>query len=117
MKKDPVIFLQHILESIEAIETYLQRVSQEAFHGLPEKQDSVVRRLEIIGEATKNLPEDFRKKYPDIPWKRMAGMRDVIIHQYFGINFKRVWETATQLLPLLKNQIKEVLSEYIPEEK
>ena len=111
MKKDPVVFLKHILESINLIETYLRGVTEENFHTSIEKQDLVVRRLEIIGEAVKNLPFDFRKKYPEIPWKDMAGMRDIIIHQYFGINYYRVWDTVVNLLPLLKKQVEELLQE------
>ncbi len=109
MKKESTIFLTHILESINLIETYLQGVTKERFHTSVEKQDLVVRRLEIIGEATKNLSNEFREKNPTIPWKRMAGMRDIIAHHYFGINYNRVWETVVQLLPPLKQQIKEIL--------
>jgi uncharacterized protein with HEPN domain len=81
MKKEPMIFLTHILESINLIEIYLRGVTEEYFYESIEKQDLVVRRLEIIGEAAKNLPDEFRKKHSDIPWKRMAGIRDIIIHQ------------------------------------
>lgn len=110
MKKDPAIFLHHILESIELIEKYLEGITEEQFHKSTEKQDLVVRRLEIIGEAAKNLPLEFRQKYPEIPWKDMAGMRDIIAHQYFGINFNRVWDTVKNLLPPLKEQIKNLIS-------
>jgi uncharacterized protein with HEPN domain len=110
MKKDPAIFLHHILESINLIQTYLQGVTEEQFHTSTEKQDLVVRRLEIIGEAAKNLPAEFKKKYPNIPWKDMAGMRDIIAHQYFGINFNTVWDTVQNLLPPLKIQIKDLIS-------
>ena len=114
MKKDPAVFLQHILESIEAIETYLRGVKKEVFYKSSEKQDSVVRRIEIIGEAAKNIPEVFRRKHSNIPWKKMAGMRDVMIHEYFGVNYIRVWQTTKQLLPPLKIQIEKLLKEYTP---
>ncbi len=110
MKKDPAIFLHHILESINLIQTYLQAVTEEQFHVSTEKQDLVVRRLEIIGEAAKNLPPEFRKKHPNIPWKDMAGMRDIIAHQYFGINFNTIWDTVQNLLPPLKIQIKDIIT-------
>ncbi len=111
MKKNPTIFLTHILESINYIEQYLQGVTEERFHTSVEKQDLIVRRLEIIGEAAKNLPQEFREKHPTIPWKRMAGMRDVISHQYFGINYNIVWKTIIQFLPSLKEEITKILKE------
>ena len=117
MKKDPIVYLTHILESINLIETYLQGVTEEYFHASIEKQDLVVRRLEIIGEATKNLPDEFRKMHSDIPWKSIAGLRDVVIHQYFGINFNRIWDTVVNLLPILKKQIEQLIREYSPEEE
>lgn len=112
MKRDPLLFIDDILESINLINEYLQGVTEEQFHVSIEKQDSIVRRIEIIGEATKNLPDDFKEKYPETPWKDMAGMRDKIIHQYFGINFMTVWDTAKNMLPPLKVQIEEVLKDY-----
>ena len=109
MKKDLTVFLKHILESTSRIENYLQGVNEDSFYASTEKQDMVVRRLEIIGEATKNLPNEFREKYPEVAWKDMAGMRDVIVHQYFDINYKRVWDTAKNFLPPLKMKIQEIL--------
>ena|SRR5258706_12776608 len=109
MKKDTTIFLNHILESIKLIEAYLKGVTEEYFHMSIEKQDLVVRRLEIIGEATKNIPANFREKHTDIPWRKMAGMRDKISHQYFGIDYGIVWDTATNILPPLKKQIETLL--------
>lgn len=109
MKKDPTIFLTHILESINLLEKYLQNVTEEQFLASEEKQDLAVRRIEVIGEAAKNIPETFRNQYPDIPWKQISGMRDILIHKYFGINMDRVWETATQFIPPLKKQIKSIL--------
>jgi len=88
----------------------LEGVDEEEFYTSREKQDLIIRRLEIIGEAAKNIPEDFRKQHDNIPWKKMAGMRDVIIHQYFGINYKIVWDTIGKTLPLIKKQIIQVLN-------
>lgn len=110
MKKDSKFFLQHILESIELIEKYIQGVTEEQFHSSVEKQDLVVRRLEIIGEAAKNLSEEFKRSHAETPWKEMAGMRDIIVHQYFGINFNTVWDTVNNFLPPLKKQIKELIA-------
>ncbi len=68
-----------------------------------------MRRLEIIGEAVKNVPEDFRTKYPDIPWRQIAGMRDVLIHAYFGVNLRRVWKVIKEEIPELKLKILKIL--------
>ncbi|MEM2571078.1 MAG: DUF86 domain-containing protein [Thermoproteota archaeon] len=82
MKKDPRIFIEHDLESINAIEKYIEGLSKEEFLASMEKQDAVIRRLEVIVEAVKHIPNEIREKYPDIPWKRIAGMKDVLIHEY-----------------------------------
>jgi uncharacterized protein with HEPN domain len=104
------------MESINLIEIYMQGVTEEYFHTSIEKQDLVVRRLEIIGEATKNLPTEFRKKHSHIPWKKIAGLKDVIIHQYFGIEYNIIWDTVVNLLPILKKQVEQLIREYSPKE-
>ena len=71
----------------------------------------MLRRLEIIGEAVKNIPDDFRAKYPDIPWRQIAGMRDVLIHAYFGVNLRRVWKVIKEDLPEIKLKILKILDE------
>jgi len=70
-----------------------------------------LRRLEIIGEAVKNIPDDFRAKYPDIPWRQIAGMRDILIHAYFGVELRRVWKVVKEDLPELKLKILKILDE------
>lgn len=109
MKKEPRIFLQHIIESIEAIERYMKGVSKEKFCQNQQKQDAVVRRIEIIGEAVKNLPLNFRKKYPQVNWREAAGMRDVVVHEYFGVDISIVWRTIEKDLPIFKKQILEII--------
>ncbi len=110
MKKDTSVLLRHILDSIEAIERYMSGITKENFNILEEKQDSVIRRIEVIGEATKSIPEDFKKENPTIPWKRMAGMRDVLIHQYDDVDIQVVWKTITEFIPPLKTQIQKLLN-------
>ena len=107
-KKDPKIFLEHILESIGEIEKNTKNISEDEFLNLVTIQDAVTRRLEIIGEAVKNLPISFRNKYPKIAWKKIAGMRDVLIHEYFGVDMDLVWKIAHKDILKLKKQIEEV---------
>jgi uncharacterized protein with HEPN domain len=92
-------FLSDIREAIYRITTYVAGMSYETFVADIKTQDAVIRNLEIIGEATKNLSEQLRTEYPDIPWKGMAGVRDRLIHHYFGVNLDIVWEIATAELP------------------
>lgn len=109
MKKDSRIFLKHILESIEDIETYLEGFSEEQFSRDTKTQSAVLRKLEVIGEAVKNLPFSFKKRYPDIKWREFAGMRDKLIHQYFGVDMKIVWETSREDITELKREILRIL--------
>lgn len=111
MKRDMRLYVQDIVESIEAIEEYVQTPTEEEFYKSRQIQDAVLRRLEIIGEAAKKLDEDFRSEYPDIPWKKIAGMRDILIHEYFGVNLKRVWLITKEDLPELKLKIARVWEE------
>ena len=105
MKKDPKIFLRHILDSIGEIENYTRRLSKGDFLKDTKTQDAIVRRIEIIGEAAKNLPPDFKKQHSEVKWAEIAGMRDVLIHEYFGVNLSLVWETVKRDVPDLKKQI------------
>jgi len=86
VKKDVKILIEHILECIDLIERYTENKTKKDFLESLQLQDSVIRRLEIIGEATKNIPVEIKRKYPDVPWKKVAGRRDILIHEYFGID-------------------------------
>ncbi len=109
MSKDIKVFLKHILDSISLIENYTSQISKRQFLKSPQIQDAVLRRLEIIGEATKNIPDDFRKGYPDIPWREMAGMRDILIHEYFGVDLDLTWTTVKESLPNLKQNLSKIV--------
>ena len=109
MKKDVKIFLRHILESIRRIEDFTRDVSKDKFMSLVQTQDAVIRRLEIIGEAAKNIPNGFRRKYPEVPWSEMARMRDKLIHKYFGVDLDLTWDIVKGDLPNLKEKIERIL--------
>ena len=105
MERDPNIFLEDILKSIELIEQYLQNKTKDDFLKFTALQDQVVRRLEIIGEAARHMPYELRAQNPAIPWKKIVGTRDHIIHEYFQVDLDIAWETATTGIRKLKRQI------------
>ena len=108
MKKNLKIFLTHILDSINLIEEYIKGKSKLDFLKSKQLQDSVIRRIEIIGEAIKNIPNDIKKNYSQIPWKEITGMRDILIHQYFGVDLDLTWQVIDKDLPRLKRQILDI---------
>lgn len=110
MAKDNQVFIGHIFESIQAIQKYCKEVKKKDFFEDEQLQDSVMRRLEIIGEAVKKISPDFKNRYKEIEWQKIAGMRDVLIHDYFGIDIKLVWNTIKKDLPKLKKQVKELIN-------
>lgn len=102
--KDGQVFLAHIRDAIARIESYTQG-GREAFLGDTKTQDAVIRNLEVIGEAVKNLSAGLRAKHPEVPWTRIAGMRDVLIHGYFGVRLETVWNAVEHRLPELKRYV------------
>lgn len=111
MKRDNFIYIDHILESVEKIFRYTNSVNVHHFVENEMLQDAVIRNFEIIGEATKGLTTEFREKYGNVPWKQMAGMRDILIHDYLGIDVIAVWDTIERDLPKLKKQLVQIQSE------
>jgi len=102
-------YLTHIREAIETIEEYLKDVSYDRFVSNKMIRDAVVRELEIIGEASNNLSDEFRKEHSGVLWRRMKDMRNFLIHEYFGVNTKVVWDTCKDDLPKLKSFIEKTL--------
>ena len=109
MKRDNKVFLQHILESLEKVKILTKRLSKEKFLKSWKTQDVVVRRLEIIGEAAKNVSSDLKEKHADVPWKKLSGLRDILIHQYFDVDLDTTWEIVIRDLPKLKKEIEKIL--------
>ncbi len=105
-------YLEDIIDSVIDIDQFIRGMDFETFAEDKKTINAVIRSLEVIGEATKNIPESIKKKYPSIPWKTMAGMRDKMIHEYFGVDIEILWATATEDIPALKPLIQKVLKEF-----
>jgi uncharacterized protein with HEPN domain len=110
-KRDVLVYLYDILEAAELIESYTASISEGEFYKSGEKQDAILHRLQIIGEAAKHVPTVYREKWSQVPWKDIAGIRDIIVHEYFGITLSMIWKTAIEDIPLLKHQILDILDQ------
>jgi uncharacterized protein with HEPN domain len=110
MKKDPIIYLEHIRACISRIRVYTEGIDENSFMQNNLVQDAVIRNFEIIGEATKKLNDDFRLKYPEIEWKKIAGMRDKLIHDYIGVDLLAIWAVVENIIPTLDEQIGIILN-------
>ncbi len=110
MKKDNA-YLKDMQDAISDIEVFVTNIDEAEFYRNKEKKYAVVRALEIIGEAAKNLSKELRAKHKEIPWKEIAGLRDKLIHGYFGIKWELVWETVKNKIPELKNQLLKISGE------
>ncbi|MCF7974654.1 MAG: DUF86 domain-containing protein [Phycisphaerae bacterium] len=102
-------YVQHMLEAIQTIESYIAGCTFDAFVGNKMMVDAVVRELEILGEAANQVSEDMKDKHPKIPWFKMRGLRNFVIHEYFAVNEKIVWDTCKENLPGLKVQLEQLI--------
>ena len=110
MKKGDLVYLRHILDAISRIEEHTQKIKCEDFMDNHLIQDGVIRQIEIISEATKRLSREIREKHPEIPcWKDITGMKDKLIHDYFGVDMDAVWDTAERDIPGLKNRLRDLV--------
>jgi uncharacterized protein with HEPN domain len=104
-------FLGDINEAMNLIGLYTKGLTYRKFLEDRKAQDAIVRNFEVIGEASKNITAAFKAKYPDVPWRKLAGLRDKLIHFYFGIDYKIVWNIAKKEIPRLRKQVKEILKQ------
>ncbi len=111
MKREIGDYIQDIIEAMRNAIEFVNGMSYDDFAGNTKTIYAVLRAIEIIGEAAKNVPDEFREKYPRIPWKNISGMRDKVIHAYFGVSLERVWETVKRDIPALKPLFEKMLME------
>lgn len=107
--KDDSVYFRHILAAIKEIESFTVDIGEKDFYQDSLRQSGVIRQLEIIGEAAGNISEEARKNYPDFPWRAATGMRNKLIHHYFGVDLNAVWKTVKEDLPSLKNTVENIL--------
>lgn len=111
MSRDYKVYLEDILEAIGKIRTYTAGMSADSFAADNKTLDAVLRNLEVIGEAVKSMPDEIRSQHQQVEWKKIAGLRDILIHQYFGIDVEIVWDVVHNKLPELERQIRDVVKE------
>lgn len=110
MPRDSRVYLEDILEATRKIASYTARLSKAAFLEDEKTFDAVVRNLEVIGEAVKKLPEDLRAEHAAVEWKKIAGLRDILIHEYFGLDAEIVWDIVQTKVPVLDREIRAMLA-------
>ena len=109
MKRDDTVYLLHILDAIGLVEEYTRGMSENEFLGNSMAHDAVVRQIEIIGEAARNVSDEFQRKHPGLPWMKKISIRNKITHEYFNVNYAIVWDTVKDDLPSLKRSVKKLI--------
>ena len=111
MSRNITLYIKDILQNMSDAEDFISGMSYDEFTNDKKTLNAVLRSIEVIGEATKNIPDDIRNLYPDVPWKEMAGMRDKVIHFYFGVDKEVIWVVVKERIPVLKPVISQLLRE------
>ena len=111
MPRDYKVYIEDIVEAIRKIRFFTTDLSLQTFSSDAKTFDAVIRNLEIIGEAIKRVPEEIRSIYPDVEWKKIAGLRDILAHEYFGVDVEIIWDIIQNKLPVLEEHIKRILEE------
>lgn len=112
MKREFLDYVEDMIDAMDRVTEFTEGMKYDDFAKDDKSASAVIRKLEIIGEAVKKIPEGVKKEYPEIPWKDMAGMRDKLIHGYFGVNLKKVWQTAKKDIPNLKSLFGKILEDW-----
>ncbi len=109
--RDHTLYLKDILAAIDSIEGFIAGMDLETFQADDKTTSAVMRKLEVVGEAVKHMPDEIRQKYSQVPWKEMAGMRDKLIHVYFGVDYRLVWRAIKERVPQIKQEIQRILQD------
>ncbi len=111
MPRDYKVYLEDILGASDKVRRYMTGLSFETFSNDEKTLDAVIRNLEVIGEAVKNIPEEIRSEHSDVDWQKIAGLRDILIHKYFGIDLEIIWDIIQNKLPGLEKRVRQILSD------
>lgn len=111
-RRSAQVYLDDILEAITKIQRYTEGMNMQSFSASSLVIDAVIRNIEVIGEAAKNLPEEIKEHHPEVPWSQIIGTRNKVVHQYFGVDLDIIWHTLQEELPIFYGQVKQILSKF-----